>query len=416
MIGRPVHWGLFELLERHATEALQQFFRECGRDAPGAFRCEVHYEPALGDITFELHPEGRRLYLWRLTWQELRGHRYDPYACDAFIRERLPSIYSRLYEDNLIECDVAELRRGFHELLAAAPDPSTAAQLGEQFELEADRIRRRHYVRRAPPQRLNGYRYIQGLEGVWSNDVPERLGIGRTLQEQQDRLLTAAMLGTAVEEPAPRPEPSTFTAEMVRNIATMIREMPVNVREVGRLLLGDGFAEAFGIGGQVGTEDAHAKGLKLLDEWLSPAQRECLKTHNYFEVTGGTTGTRYRIRRGRQQNIDELDADGKKVALLCFLPEGQLVAGDCMLAQKIALESNETEALRVANRWPSNGRGSGGGQWVLPDDWNYVQVEGGYYVGGGGGGGGAGGSASSNGTSGGNSGGNCRLVSMLPPI
>jgi hypothetical protein len=33
----------------------------------------------------------------------------------------------------------------------------------------------------------------------------------------------------------------------------------------------------------------------------------------------------------------------------CFLPTGQLVAADIMLAQKIALETNEHKALAVAN-------------------------------------------------------------------
>ena len=38
-------------------------------------------------------------------------------------------------------------------------------------------------------------------------------------------------------------------------------------------------------------------------------------------------------------NIDELDFAGNKVCEWCFLPEGNLAAGDVMLAQKIALET-----------------------------------------------------------------------------
>jgi hypothetical protein len=34
------------------------------------------------------------------------------------------------------------------------------------------------------------------------------------------------------------------------------------------------------------------------------------------------------------------------------VPTGNLVAGDVVLAQKIALETNETGALAVANRFP----------------------------------------------------------------
>ena len=36
----------------------------------------------------------------------------------------------------------------------------------------------------------------------------------------------------------------------------------------------------------------------------------------------------------------------------CFIPEGNLVPGDVMLAQKIALEDDELAALELANRFP----------------------------------------------------------------
>ncbi len=50
-------------------------------------------------------------------------------------------------------------------------------------------------------------------------------------------------------------------------------------------------------------------------------------------------------------NIEELDAKGRRAAGWCFLPQGGLVAGDCMLAQKTALELFESEALKIANRF-----------------------------------------------------------------
>jgi hypothetical protein len=37
-----------------------------------------------------------------------------------------------------------------------------------------------------------------------------------------------------------------------------------------------------------------------------------------------------------------------------FVPMGDLVPGDVMLAQKIALETNERAALAVANKFPPN--------------------------------------------------------------
>jgi hypothetical protein len=53
---------------------------------------------------------------------------------------------------------------------------------------------------------------------------------------------------------------------------------------------------------------------------------------------------------GMMMNIDQLDSAGNRVCQWCFAPEGELAAGDCMLAQKIALETFETKVLAIANR------------------------------------------------------------------
>jgi hypothetical protein len=92
------------------------------------------------------------------------------------------------------------------------------------------------------------------------------------------------------------------------------------------------------------------KAVTLLREWLSPAQLAQFENKGCFDVTGCHSGKRYRIRRGRQANIGELDARGALVATWCFGPEGNLAIGDIMLAQKISLETNEAAALAVANR------------------------------------------------------------------
>ena len=95
---------------------------------------------------------------------------------------------------------------------------------------------------------------------------------------------------------------------------------------------------------------AEHKALALLGAWLSPTQAEQYNSYRHFEVIGSDTGTCYRIRHGRMMNVDELDSVGKRVCEWCFLPEGQLAAGDVMLPQKIALETFESQALAVANR------------------------------------------------------------------
>jgi hypothetical protein len=91
----------------------------------------------------------------------------------------------------------------------------------------------------------------------------------------------------------------------------------------------------------------HQRAIQLLKENLTMAQREQYESRGFFEVTGGVTGRRYRIHRGLQMNVEELNAAGRRVGLLCFMPEGRLPICDNMLAQKIALELFELEALET---------------------------------------------------------------------
>jgi hypothetical protein len=98
-------------------------------------------------------------------------------------------------------------------------------------------------------------------------------------------------------------------------------------------------------------ESGEARGIALLHEWLSQEQQEQFETSSYFDVVGSESGKRYRIRRSRGTNVHEIDDAGKPVMGWCFVPEGDLVAGDVMLAQKIALETNERAALAIANRF-----------------------------------------------------------------
>jgi len=97
-------------------------------------------------------------------------------------------------------------------------------------------------------------------------------------------------------------------------------------------------------------DQAHLQGMRLLNKNLTPSQRNQLEWRNYFEVVGSDTGTLYRIHLGDRMNVEQLDASGKRVQGLCFLPKGGLPVGDTMLAQKIALELFEIEALRRATK------------------------------------------------------------------
>ena len=91
--------------------------------------------------------------------------------------------------------------------------------------------------------------------------------------------------------------------------------------------------------------------LKLLREWLSHEQLAQYDAHTYFEVIGCHTGKRYRICHRNGANVFELDDGGLPREGWCFVPNDHLVAGDVMLAQKIALETDERGALAAANNF-----------------------------------------------------------------
>jgi hypothetical protein len=102
---------------------------------------------------------------------------------------------------------------------------------------------------------------------------------------------------------------------------------------------------------QARFESRAVRGITLLREWLSPQQRQQLESLNHFDVIGCDSGKSYRIQHGVCQNVYELDGDGRPRIGWCFIPEGNLVPGDVMLAQKIALETDEGGALAVAKQF-----------------------------------------------------------------
>ena len=107
-----------------------------------------------------------------------------------------------------------------------------------------------------------------------------------------------------------------------------------------------------------------ARGITLLREWLSPMQRAQFDATKYFDVVGCDTGRRYRIHYGRVTNVHQIDEAGQPVVGWCFVPSGGLVAGDVMLVQKIALETDEQATLAVAHTFKVQARGGGGPELI----------------------------------------------------
>jgi hypothetical protein len=102
------------------------------------------------------------------------------------------------------------------------------------------------------------------------------------------------------------------------------------------------------------SESPAVRGQALLRDWLSPEQLAQFEATSTFDVVGCHSGRRYRIHQGTSMNVTEIDDAGGAIIGWCFLPSGNLVAGDVMLAQKIALEKDERAALSVARRFLVN--------------------------------------------------------------
>ena len=98
------------------------------------------------------------------------------------------------------------------------------------------------------------------------------------------------------------------------------------------------------------------RGLRLLRSWLSPAQLAQFDAKGNFDVVGGESGKKYRIKFGICANVLELSEDGTPKVGWCVVPDCCLVAGDVMLAQKIALETFEGAALAKANKFGAPAR------------------------------------------------------------
>jgi len=93
---------------------------------------------------------------------------------------------------------------------------------------------------------------------------------------------------------------------------------------------------------------AEVKAEMLLNYCLTAEQRDDLAKNNHFHLYTGNH--KYRIERGVSGNVKLInDNDDKPKHQYCIHPVGVPVA-DVMLAQKLLLETNEQEFLRIANK------------------------------------------------------------------
>lgn len=91
----------------------------------------------------------------------------------------------------------------------------------------------------------------------------------------------------------------------------------------------------------------------LLLAHLTPAQRKTFIDNEWFVVEGGQSGRRYRInaKDNLVANIDALGPDDRVEHRLCGHCDPSVVPlADHLLAQKLMLEADEDEFLKLANR------------------------------------------------------------------
>ncbi len=141
------------------------------------------------------------------------------------------------------------------------------------------------------------------------------------------------------------------------NVAVVIRRLMSVPHNVWRSLVeGTRNLQALRARRQAAEDIRKERGITLLRQWLSLEQKAQFDAFKYFDVIGCDTGKRYRIRHGTATNVHEIDDAGRPIMGWCFVPSEPLVPGDVMLAQKIALETNERGALAIANRFTVSNR------------------------------------------------------------
>lgn len=333
------------LLAYYAEREFKAVLDEHGRRAPSLARVSTERLFQRSEIGFKAEFSNGLQRDWLIE-----EHRFSEQGrrdvLHPSVELELRSLYSRLYEDHLIELDVRVAREAYVGVISTTSDPEARRAAARMFDNTERMIRETHRGR--SQSWMFGLDRARGDDRIAMAIRPQLRGRRVDLEITDDVVVADYSYTTTV---MPIAENNRLTAIQVQAMTEMMRQMSVDhdamIREYFNLT---GLPGTW-LNGDVGDEKAQQKGLALLKDWLTPQQRADYECFNWFEVKGGATGKRYRIKHGRQQNIEELDERGCPVAGLCFLPEGQLVAGDVMLAQKIALETNERGALAVANRF-----------------------------------------------------------------
>jgi hypothetical protein len=95
--------------------------------------------------------------------------------------------------------------------------------------------------------------------------------------------------------------------------------------------------------------ESEERAMGLLKSWLTDGEWESLESCGYFEVVG-SAGGRFRLYAKDCFGVRKLRPGKLLDDAYCVVPDGAPALGDILLAQKIALETDEERTLQIANR------------------------------------------------------------------
>lgn len=347
------------MLDDYLYGHIRRILSSSGRDAPYLRETHVEHDAQFDGVRLTLvmdgpardQPRERRVqYIIFVPRQELR-ERLETYPPNLLTDVRIATerSYARAFEDHLMGLELEDANREMQEASEQASSPEDWAYLYRRYCEQSERIRAHYNENRNRIATLaaNGDRPVRFVvfEPLSLRTVEDG-GSDSTL-EVETVVATAADVARMTSAHRARYLDDTLRPVTERTVANHGIPTPLLVSNPRRQ---DTYPWDF----QEDTtlraerEEAKQRGEALLREHLTAEQRAQLDRDNGFEVVGNKTGKRYRIHRGRQQNVYELDKRGRKRKGWCFLPGGGLCEGDVMLAQKFALELDEAAAMKVA--------------------------------------------------------------------
>lgn len=285
-----------------------------------------------------------------LLSEVFRPHGFNMAHADS-LREAIRDLWWRKYEDMRARVEVDAASALLHEMQRQGVDPDAIHRMQVHVNnLEANH--RAHHRRRdvdrtlprmpdAPTPPYGRSPAMTALETI--NQANAATGRLNEMQALVQAGIAAGFSARDVERFMDRGEP----ARTERELRNQHRNEMVQ-REAREVY--ERYDYMRGIRDERGAANRRAK--ELLEAALSKKQLAQWKAMQAFDVVGSDTGYRYRIHyasSGGVHQFSEKHGDGKLTGRWCFLPTGGLVIEDIMLAQKIALETEENKAIMIAN-------------------------------------------------------------------